>query len=84
MPVTKGDLDAFQRFAEARLATEGVESLPELFDIWESEHPSPELHDQNAAAIRAAIRDMQAGDLGRSATDILNELRREFAHPSSQ
>jgi hypothetical protein len=84
MPVTKNDLVEFQRFAEAQVATGGVESLPELFDIWESEHPSAELHDQNVAAIRAAVHDMQAGDLGRPATEVLDELRREFALPSNQ
>jgi hypothetical protein len=77
MSVTKRDLEGFVRFAEVRIATGGVASLAELFDIWESEHPSPELHALNVAAIKAALQDIQGGDLGRRATSVLDELRGE-------
>lgn len=79
MAVTKNDLDAFHQFAEAKLATDGAESLQELFDVWEAEHPAPDTHARNVAAVRAAIQDMDAGDLGRPADRVLDEVRAELA-----
>jgi hypothetical protein len=77
--ITAGDLIAFHQFAQARLASRGAESLYELVDIWEIEHPTPELHAQNVAAVQAAIRDMKNGDSGRPAGTVLEELRAELA-----
>jgi hypothetical protein len=78
MAITNDDLAAFHQFAEARLARRGVESLHELVDIWEQEQPTPELHAQNVAAVRAAIRDMENGDTGRPAEKVVEELRSEL------
>jgi hypothetical protein len=79
MAITKEDLNAFHQFAEDRLASRGAESLQELVDMWELEHPTTELHCQNVAAVQAAIRDMENGDRGRPATEVVEELRTEFA-----
>jgi hypothetical protein len=64
MAITKDDLVSFHQFAESKLANPGVESLHELVDIWEHEHPPAKLRAQNVAAVQAAIRDMQSGDTG--------------------
>jgi hypothetical protein len=79
MAITKEVLNAFHQFAEDWLANRGAESLQELVDMWELEHPTPELHQQNVAAVQAAIRDMENGDRGRPATKVVQELRTEFA-----
>jgi hypothetical protein len=79
MAITKDDLDAFHQFAAARLTSGGADSLQELVDIWESEHPTPELRAENVAAVQAAIRDMQNGDTGRPAELVLQELRAELS-----
>ncbi len=79
MSISKSDLDAFHQFAEAKLATHEAQSLQELVDFWEIEHPSPELHAENVAAVRAAIRDMETGDARRPAGKIIEELRNELA-----
>lgn len=79
MAVTKNDLDAFHRFAEAKLASRCAESLHELVDIWEIESPTPQLHADNVAAVRAAVDDMQNGDTGRPAQQVVEELRTELA-----
>lgn len=84
MAITKDDLDAFHRFAEARLASRGADTLQELVDIWEIEHSTPELHAQNLAAVQAAIRDMENGDTGRPAEKALQELRTELAGRRNQ
>ena len=78
MAITSGDLNAFHDFAEVRLANRGAESLRELVDLWEIEHPTRELHAQDVAAVRAAIRDMGNGDTGRPAEMVLKELRAEL------
>jgi hypothetical protein len=79
MAITKDDLNAFHQFAEARLASGDAESLQELVAVWEIEHPTPELHAQNVAAVQAAIRDMENGDTGRPAESVIEELRSELA-----
>jgi hypothetical protein len=84
MAITKDDLDAFHQFAQGKLAGRGAESLHELVDIWEHEHPTAEHHAQNVAAVQAAIRDMDNGDTGRPAKMVIDELRSEFADQPKQ
>lgn len=79
MAITSDDLNAFHDFAAARIAHSGVESLHELVELWELEHPSAALHSQNVAAVQAAIRDMENGDAGRPAGAVLDEMRAELA-----
>jgi hypothetical protein len=79
MAITTDDLQAFHRFAQERLTNDGAESLQELVDLWETEHPKPDAHAQNVAAVRAALRDMENGDQGRPAELLLEELRAELA-----
>ena len=79
MAIAKQDLDAFHQFAEATIADRSTESLHELVEIWETEQTSPELHAENVAAVRAAIRHMENGDEGRPAADAIQELRTELA-----
>jgi hypothetical protein len=79
MAITSDELDAFHHFALLQLASDGADSLWELVERWESEHSPAERHRQDAAAIRAAIRDMDSGDAGRPAAEIVRELRTELA-----
>jgi hypothetical protein len=79
MALTTHDLNAFHQFAEAALANRGVETLHELVELWELEHPVPTLHSENVTAVRAAIRDMENGDTGRPARMVLDEMRAELA-----
>jgi len=84
MAITKQDLDAFHQFAEAKIADRSTESLHELVEIWETEQSAPELHAVNIAAVRAAMRDMENGDKGRPAADVIQELRAEIADRRKQ
>jgi hypothetical protein len=79
MAITNDDLNAFHDFALVALANRDVESLQELVDLWELEHPAPQLHAENVAAVRAAIRDMESGDSGRPARAVIDELRAELS-----
>jgi hypothetical protein len=84
MSLSIDELNAFHRFAETLLASRETDCLQELVDIWEIEHLSPEVLDQNRSAVRAALRDMASGDSGRPAKLVVNELRSEFATRSEQ
>jgi hypothetical protein len=84
MAITSDDLNAFHNFAAAWLADGGAESLRELVDVWEAEHPTPTLQAENVAAVRAAIRDMENGDVGRPARKVLDEMRAELAGRRNQ
>ena len=79
MAITTDDLQAFHRYAQQRLTSVGAESLQELVDLWEIEHATPEVHAQNLAAVRAALRDMENADKGRPANLLIEELRFELA-----
>ena len=79
MALTQDDLNAFHRFAVAKLVTGGAESLFELVDDWEIQQLTPEEKAENIAAVQAALRDMQNGDYGRPADEISRELRAELA-----
>jgi hypothetical protein len=84
MSITNDDLNAFHDFAQATLASRGAESIQELVDIWEAQHPTSQRHSTDVAAVRAAIRDMQSGDTGRPAEKLIEELRQEFASRRTQ
>jgi hypothetical protein len=79
MAITRDDLAAFHHFAETAIASRDADSLHELVDIWEAEHPTAEIHSQNVSAVRAAIRDMELGDSGQPAQNVVDELRLELA-----
>jgi hypothetical protein len=79
MSITNDDLNAFHQFAQVTLAKRGAESLQELVDLWDLEHPAPKLHAENVAAVRAAIRDLENGDSGRPARPVVDEMRAELA-----
>lgn len=78
MAVTIDEIDSFRRFAIERVRTDANVSLEDLVGAWRLLNPTPEEHAENIAAIRSAIRDMDSGDHGRPAIEIVNELRREL------
>ena len=53
-------------------------SLEELFDLWLMENPAAHVHDENVAAVNAAIRDFKNGDRGTLAPAHSDQLRREY------
>lgn len=53
-------------------------SLHELVDIWRMSNPTADEHAANVAAVREALKDMEAGDSGEPADQVLRELREEL------
>lgn len=73
--LTLNELTDFHRFIGERLTKDAEAMSPEeALDHWRRENPSPDDHASNVAAVREAIADMQAGDTGRPAKEVLREI----------
>ena len=82
---TQEQIDSFYRFATEHLARGGSErSIDELYDEWRYKSLTPQELEENVAAVRAAIDDMNAGDTGRDAARIEQELRDELNLPATE
>lgn len=79
MTMTAEQIDSFHRFATARLNDGGTDlSMDELYDEWRAQHPSPDELHENVLAVKAAIRDMENGDTGQDADEVIAEIRDEL------
>ena len=79
---TQEQVDSFYRYATEQLADDGsAKSIDELYDEWRYANGSPEERAEDIAAVQAAIDDMNAGDTGRDAAEIEDELRAELKLP---
>ena len=82
---TQNQIDSFYRFATEQLANGGSEkTMDELYDQWRFENLGPDDFAENVAAIQASIDDMNRGEMGRDAGDIIRELRDELDLPSAE
>jgi hypothetical protein len=82
---TQEQIDSFYRFATEQLAIGGcAKSVDELYDQWRFENLGPEHFAEDVAAIQASIDDMNRGDVGRDAGEVMQELRDEFDLPSTE
>ncbi len=75
MAVNQDELDRFHRFATERIGDEGADSIYELLSEWETESLTDDQLQRNAQAIQKAIDDMDAGDSGRPARELIAEFR---------
>lgn len=67
---------SFCKFAEFRLhGGAPAESLDVLYAEWRASNPSPELLEIDAQAVQAALRDMEAGQIGRPVEEFMVEFR---------
>ena len=82
---TQEQIDNFHRFATEQLKNGGREkSVDELYDQWRFENQSPEELEENVAAIQGAIDDMNNGDSGRDADEVIAEVRTRHNLPASE
>ena len=83
MATTQDDINGFAQFATEKLGSGGAElSLEELLDLWRVENPCPEQLHEDTLAVNAAIRDMENGDRGEPAEDVIRELRHRHNIPT--
>ncbi|MFQ5734883.1 MAG: hypothetical protein ACE5KM_23355 [Planctomycetaceae bacterium] len=73
MPITKGDLLDFHRFAGEKLDNGGAESLQELVSQWEAARE----HAQSVAGIQKSVAEYEAGK-SVSADEAFSEVRRQL------
>jgi hypothetical protein len=79
---TTSELAAFVQFLNARVCSGANDLSPEeALDLWRTAHPEPNRHADDAAAIRAALRDMEAGDFGIPLSDFDREFRQRHNLP---
>ena len=85
MSKTAQDIHNFAQFASRQLSMGGSDlTIDELFVIWRAGTSSADDLAQSVAAVKAALVDMEAGDLGIPADDHLARLRSRFGIPDSQ
>jgi len=80
--LVQNELEQFHAYVGERLRTaEWRVSPEEVLDEWLLLHPDPQAHAENVMAVKAAIRDMEAGDRGRPADEVLRDIRHELNLP---
>jgi hypothetical protein len=73
------DLIAFKSFIEEELSSGGAGlTLDEALARWECENQTDHERTESVEAVREALDDMRAGDMGTPAREFLAELRRKY------
>lgn len=76
---TTTEAEAFHEFLTAQLDNGGRKMSPEeLLLTWRAGNPSARELDASVAAVREAIADMEAGDTGRPAREVIRNLRDKY------
>jgi len=79
MAITREDLQSFQRYANVRLLNGGDQlELDDLLEEWKHQTPNSELAQSDLRAVKAALFDMDNGDHGRPADEVIRELREKY------
>jgi hypothetical protein len=76
-----GELAAFQHFIRQRLEAGGSLSPEEALDLWRIENPLPAEQAETVAALREALAQLDAGDLGTPLDEFDRAFRREHGLP---
>jgi len=75
MKVTAQQIDDFRSFALKQMGDGGCElTIDELYDRWRLECPSDDELREDVSALKASLRDMEAGETGRP----IEEFSRDF------
>jgi hypothetical protein len=77
------ELESFHRFLGDQLAHgDSMLSPEECLELWRAQNPSEDQFEAEAQAIREAIDDMRAGDVGQPLREFLMEFRAQKRIPS--
>jgi hypothetical protein len=75
----QNELAEFHRFLSEKITNGGCSLSPEeVLDEWRADHPSSEEFAASVVAVRQALADMDRGDLGRPADEVIAEIRRRI------
>jgi hypothetical protein len=76
------DLSGFHSFIGEKLKEKNVGISPEeALDIWRAQHPLPDDFEENVEALREALEDMEAGDVGIPVEQFFREFREDHGLP---
>ena len=78
MATAEDDLKNFSQFVSEQVRDNADLRLPELFDLWLLQNPSPKDYAENVAAVNASINDYLNGERGTQAGEHSRSLRDEF------
>ncbi|MEO1998918.1 MAG: hypothetical protein ABGZ17_27030 [Planctomycetaceae bacterium] len=82
---TQEQIDSFHRFATDQLENGGRnKTIDEIYDQWRIENQSPQEFEENVAAIQGAIDDMNGGDMGRDADEVIADARHRYKLPTPE
>jgi hypothetical protein len=76
MSTTSDELQQFYVFARHRLHEVSGETLDDIYAEWRSSNPRADVLDQDAKAVKASLRDLDEGELGRPVGEFATEFRR--------
>lgn len=76
------ELRSFHEFVAEKLSVGPSGLSPEeALDLWRTTNPDPDELQESVAAIREALNDIEAGDKGRPADEVVNDLRSRLQLP---
>jgi hypothetical protein len=82
---TSSELERLHEFILEKLADGASQLSPEdALDQWRAENPSFEELAESAEAVKRALADMEAGDAGRPANEVIADLRRKYGVTTRQ
>jgi hypothetical protein len=84
MTVAEQELNRFHHFARERLRERANLSLEELLDLYRIQNPSDQRRADDLAAVRAALRDWDEGEVGLPYDQFVREFRKLNGIPSGQ
>ena len=77
------ELEAFRRFLEQQLSDGGGSLSPEeCLDLWRAQHPLDGQTWEDINAVKEALDDMEAGDLGEPFHQFSEEFRKKNRLPA--
>jgi hypothetical protein len=84
MSAPNTELEQFRQFLDEQMDNGGARLSPEeALDLFRSKHPFSEELAATRIAIQEAIAEMEAGDRGRPARDVIREARQKHGIPDA-
>ncbi len=82
---TAGELYRFHAFLSEKLARGLTQISPEeALDLWRADHPVAEESARDVAAVKEALADMEAGDVGLPLDQFDREFRKRHSMPANE
>ena len=79
MPTSTQELHSFHKYAAARIQNGGAKlELDELLDEWKHQNPDPQQLQEDALAVKASLRDIEGGETGVPADDVIADIRAKY------